>query len=278
MENSAPSVLCLDFDGTLVDADGSIHPRDREVISSSRESHPDIMYIPATGRNADSVRRAFERNGLFCDQPMPFPMILLNGALLYLPGERLFRTDGFEPDVCSELIRIGLQFPDITSCFFRENDVVIIHPSPIGETLTRRFDLVSEPYSAQDQDHRFTKLICMCEEPEEIEAYTEAVAGLPLEMCHSLPTALEINQQGVTKGSGLEKVLQELDCTPRLVAAAGDGDNDLSLFDIADLTFCPAGSPAGIRNTVDHVIETETTGLLEPVLRLMNEATAVTKR
>ena len=53
-------VLCFDFDGTLVDGEGHIHPRDVALLRENSQAH----FLPATGRPLHAVRRAFVRNGL----------------------------------------------------------------------------------------------------------------------------------------------------------------------------------------------------------------------
>ena len=69
-------IICLDFDGTLVDKQGYIHPQDVEILSAPG----DAIFVPATGRPLHSVRKVFARNGLFTGQPIPLPLILDNGA------------------------------------------------------------------------------------------------------------------------------------------------------------------------------------------------------
>ena len=54
----------------------------------------------------------------------------------------------------------------------------------------------------------------------------------------------------------------------RLVVA-GDGENDLPLFDLADLSFAPEDSPAAIKARANHVVNVSENGLLAPILRIV---------
>ena len=75
-ERAQRPIVCLDFDGTLVDDEGRIHPADVEILANERS----VAFVPATGRPLHAVRRAFERHGLFAGGPIPFPLIVENGA------------------------------------------------------------------------------------------------------------------------------------------------------------------------------------------------------
>ena len=85
MADTSLPIVCLDFDGTLVDEEGHIHPYDVEILAEERH---DVVFVPATGRPLHAVRRAFERHGLFADRPVPLPMVLENGAAVYGEGRR----------------------------------------------------------------------------------------------------------------------------------------------------------------------------------------------
>ena len=71
--------LFIDFDGTLANREGEIHPRDAAILQA-RDRHP-VRFILATGRPFHSVRRTFERNGIFVDRPVPLPLVPGRGPL-----------------------------------------------------------------------------------------------------------------------------------------------------------------------------------------------------
>ena len=97
--------------------------------------------------------------------------------------------------------------------------------------------------------------------------FEAATAGLALERTYSLPNMLEFGPAGVTKGRGLTALIEEAGRTGETVAIAGDGENDLTLFDIADLSFAPEDSPPRIQARATRVLNVPKEGLLAPILR-----------
>lgn len=256
-------IICFDFDGTLVDSQGRIHPRDLEILAGERRA----IFIPTTGRPLHSVRHAFEQNRLFVGQPIPFHLVLQNGATVYWPGEVLYAQHPFPPDVQAALIDAAQGYPQVTFLLFSLDEVHVLWPNEVGMAMARRFALDTRPFVQSGVDQRFTKLMGIARAPEPLQAFVNEISRLVLERSHSLPTVLEINSAGVNKGRVLTTLLEDLGLGRAHVLAAGDGENDLPMFDLATLTFSPDTSPRGIRARADHVINVRETGLLAPILQ-----------
>jgi hydroxymethylpyrimidine pyrophosphatase-like HAD family hydrolase len=259
----SPPIVCLDFDGTLVDNQGWIHPGDVEILST--EHH--IVFIPTTGRPLSSVRRVFERNGLFIGRPIPFPLVLQNGAILYRPDEVLHAQHIFAPDIQTALIELALTQPQLCFLWLNLAEVSILWPNETGMAWIRRFDLDPHPFISSDQHVPFTKMMVIGQTHEKLHSFSTAIAALPLECCYSLPTILEVNQAGVHKGLGLIALLAALGLKHSKIIAAGDGENDLPLFDLATLSFAPDTSLTVVRTRADHIVNVQKTGLLRPILQ-----------
>ena len=258
-------VLCFDFDGTLVDGGGRIHPRDVEILGSEIP----VTLVPATGRPLHAVRHTFERHGLFADRPVPFPLVLENGAAVYEADERLRAQHPFVPDVQDALVKAMRAAPQVTFLLFSLNTVRMLWPSETGWQMVRRFALSTRPFSWEDgANASLTKVVSIAETPGPLRAFAAETADLALERAYSLPTVLEFTRVGVDKGRGLADLLGERSAGMRLVVA-GDGENDLPLFDLADLSFAPEDSPAAIKARADHVVDVSENGLLAPILRIV---------
>jgi hydroxymethylpyrimidine pyrophosphatase-like HAD family hydrolase len=78
---------------------------------------------------------------------------------------------------------------------------------------------------------------------------------------------LEINQSGINKGKALNYILNNLNLNNENIIATGDGENDLSLFDIANLTFCPEDSLITVKNRANFIIDINEEGLFLPILK-----------
>jgi HAD superfamily hydrolase (TIGR01484 family) len=260
---TAPSpILCFDFDGTLVDPEGRIHPEDVEILGSDTT----VTLVPATGRPLHSVRTTLRAHGLFAEQPVGFPLILENGAMVYDEDEVLRSRHAFAEDVRDPLLDAMLATPELTFIVHQGDEVRVLHPSEPGDRMIERFRLETVPYDADGgRADPLTKVVCIAATPEPLQAFARETGELPMERAFSLPTALEFNAEGVDKGTGLAAFLEgRADGAPVLVA--GDGGNDLPLFPLADVAFAPEESLQAILDLAHRVVDVSERGILRPML------------
>lgn len=262
--DATSTIVCIDFDGTLVDHNGHIHPADVEILQSERS----VAFVPATGRPLHSVRRTLARHELFVDEPIPFPLVLENGSAVYLAHEELLRQRSFEPALQEELMRAVRISTGASFLLFSLDAARALRANETLWALVRRFDLDAQPF---DLGGGLPKPLCKigvtAEDPETLRAFQAAIAGLPLEQTYSLPDMLEVAPVGVHKGLGLNDLLENAGWVGTEVVVVGDGENDLALFDQADLSFAPGSSPPAIQARADHVLDLRKEGLLTPILR-----------
>lgn len=257
------AIVCLDFDGTLVDEEGRIHPADVEILANERS----VAFVPATGRPLHSVRRTFEQHGLFSGRPIPFPLVLENGAAVYAENEILRSHRSFEPDLQDVLMRVVLGSERMSFLLFSLDEVRALRPSETLRALIRRFGLNAQTFDPdEDPTPSLTKVAVTAEDMETLRAFADEAAELPLERTYSLPNVLELTPAGVHKGDGLALLLDGRDQVEEVIAV-GDGENDLALFELATLSFAPEGSPPAIRARADRVLDMREEGLPAPILR-----------
>jgi HAD superfamily hydrolase (TIGR01484 family) len=267
-EHADRPVVCLDFDGTLVDDEGRIHPADVEILATERS----VAFVPATGRPLHSVRRAFERHGLFSGRPIPFPLVLENGAAVYGEREHLRSRRSLQPELRDELLRAALSAKEANFLLHSLNEARTLGSNDLLRAFVRRFDLDARPWDpdsdpAGSWERPLVKLVVTAEDPKAVGRFEAETADLPLERTYSLPNMLELGPAGVHKGSGLATLLDHTGHAPREVVVAGDGENDLALFEMATLRFAPADSPPAIRARADRILDVREEGLLAPILR-----------
>lgn len=263
-EDAGTTIVCLDFDGTLVDHEGRMHPADVEILANERS----VAFVPATGRPLHSVRRTFERYELFLDHPIPFPLVLENGAAVYDENEQLRAQTCFDPDLQEGLMRVVLASAAVSFLIYSLDEVRLLRPDEKLWSLVRRFDMDPRPFDP-GAVKPLTKVAATAGDLGTLRDFEARTAGLPLESTYSLPNVLELTPVGVHKGQGLATLLDGTDRagTGGEVVAAGDGENDLALFDLANLSFAPAESPPAIRARADRVLDVRREGLLTPILR-----------
>ncbi len=262
-------IICFDMDGTLLDERGRIHPNDAALLASPE---PRAFFIPSTGRPANSVHCAFARNGLYADQALPFYMVLQNGAVLMAPEEQLLSYDAFEPGVQKDLLDLAMGFPQIMFLYLSATDIHVLWPGAYGLGLSASFDFTLRPLSEAKEGTRFCKLMCISDSPAALDAMAAAVAAWPVESAFSMPPLLEITAKNANKGNGIAALLQKAGLAGQPVYAAGDGENDLSLFRIAAASFAPSAAPEAVKSAADHVIDVSREGLLAPILKIIGRS------
>lgn len=258
-------IVCFDFDGTLIDEDGRIHPRDAELLAEGDRA----VFVPATGRPLHSVRAAFERNGLFIGRSIPFPMVLQNGAALYAPNETWLSFYPLDVETQQELLRIVRRYHEVTSLLFSTERLEVLYPSNSGKRMIRRFDLRPSPFEERWAGRRLTKLTCVAASGGPLREMAQETRSLDIQAGFSLGNSYELTGAGVDKGPMLRELIAHLNLDGAPIAAAGDGENDLSMFRVATHSFVPTGSPASIRRFADHEIAVSKRGVIEPILETL---------
>ena len=294
---SKPTVICFDMDGTLLDGSGDMHPNDREILKSDRQH----IFIPATGRSLAAVRRLFQKNQLFEHGPLPIPVILQNGSLVYLPGEQPHAYRAFPEETQDRLLAAMLNEPELNFWLFGENFLHTLWPTPFGQALSEDFDLEIQPFPHDGPPAQYSKIIALSEDPRQLADFDLEIQPFPhdgppaqyskiialsedprqladfarnpaldgVELSYSRSTLLEINPAGVNKGTALANLLEALGLDQPELYVAGDGGNDLPLFELSENSFAPLDAQLQVKERARYMIDTQKEGLLAPILRLV---------
>lgn len=265
------AVICFDVDGTLVDKEERIHPADIELL---KRSNPDFLFVPCTGRSMESVISMFHINHLFTDTPLPFPVIAQNGSSIYAEGEKLVAYNAFPKEIQHSLIKCFESYPEISFSLMLKDRNVLMHPNEVGIFWMKQFNLDWEPYQENDRNEPVGKATCITEDPRVRTEICEKLILLSLEFGITMSEIVDINPQGVSKYSGLTKLLDILNMADLLIFTAGDGENDLALFSMSRASFSPATSPKTIRDRADYVIDASQNGILKPIIEIVENTIA----
>jgi 5-amino-6-(5-phospho-D-ribitylamino)uracil phosphatase len=251
-------VVCFDLDGTLLDKNERMHPADAALLA-----HPNgVIYVPATGRSLQPVKQIFARNGLFAGEVFPYPVVLQNGAELYLPGEVLHDHQTFTPETQQALLDLAFRFPHVNFLVFGLTELLSIWNTTFGDWSAQRYDFYPTPFTDAHRSLSFSKMMALSEDPAALAEVETASRHLVVEKAYSMRTIFEITPPGVNKGSGLRRLLSAMHLEGARVHAAGDGGNDLALLQTADAAFAPLTSPPEIRRAASVVVDVSQGGLL----------------
>ncbi|MHC1781615.1 MAG: HAD-IIB family hydrolase [Anaerolineaceae bacterium] len=259
-------VLCFDLDGTLLNHQGRIHSSDIVILAG----RPKSWFVPISGRGLESVKRMFHRNGLFVDQTIPFPMVLLNGAAIYLPGEELCSYTPFSQLVQRTLISLAEDFPQPSYLFIDENDIYMRSTSGTIRPWLDQYDMQPEDFSESAQHETFCKVIAISEDSRELMSIADYLDSRHLEIMFNLKNVLELSPPGVTKATGLRTLASLLSWKVDQIIAAGDDEEDLEVFELAKHSFTTSSSSAKIMKKVDFVVDLQKEGLLKSMLNVAN--------
>lgn len=253
-------VFIFDLDGTLLDEERRLHPRDKEILLSRR----DLVLIPATGRTLDSIKGSFRQNGMWVDSPIPLPAITQNGSMNYYPGEVEHSYFPFEDALFKELVAFTRRFPHLPALFMSKNGIHTLHTE--GADPEGLWDFNGLPLQDSGEGQQFSKILFFSNRPEELREVEEASAGLAVERVYSTPVFFEMTPVGVNKGRGVRELLSGLGLSDAPIFAAGDGGNDLPLLSLAERSFTPSHASLDFQGWVDIVIDWQERGLLEPMI------------
>ncbi len=255
-------VICFDLDGPLVNERGEIHPRDVALLA---QANPPAVFIPCTGRLRPAVHSLFARHGVSPNAPLPFPLVLQNGAALYGAGEALLSFHAFSDQIQRFFTDLILATPDVTFMIFSEDQVYVHWPTEFSSALVRRFDLEARPFHPREKI-TFSKVMALSEHPERLAGIAQRADRDGIEQSYSLELVLEFTPAGIHKGRGLRELLQVMGLWGSPLLVAGDGGNDLSMFELTPHTFTPQTAPADVQARASKVIDVAQSGLLEALL------------
>jgi Cof subfamily protein (haloacid dehalogenase superfamily) len=255
-------IVALDLDGTLLNMGDLMHPKDKEILIGCKE----VNFVFASGRQRFGIRKSMAANDLFIDAPIPFPMVLINGGALYLPGEELWQVRPFSDRVQQDLLQALDPYSDIPFVWQSLDKIYLMHPTPFAVELMKAIGV--EPLSMDDLDPSdpFYKIICWSDENSHLLTAQEALRDFPVVSYVSTGLSVEFNPQGVNKGEGLIKLLEHLDGDKAEIYSVGDSENDLPLFPYARKSFVPSTAPLEIQKQAQMIIDPGPHGLLEPLL------------
>jgi Cof subfamily protein (haloacid dehalogenase superfamily) len=241
-------LVAIDVDGTLVNSRGEVTAPVQEAVQ--RVSRNGIQVLIISGRNTLSVESLMDQLGLsgWC--------ISSGGALTInsRTGEILERHILNRGDAIT-IIQTG-----------RENQAGIL--------LEQSHKIYWEGPSAYIPDiidqgkidlHMVDDLLQVLKtDPLKLVLVKEHAALMKIEvglrqldldihMTYSTPQYLEITRSGVTKGAALGNLIRLLGIPPEQVAAIGDGENDISMFQSVGLGIAMGNAAPHVQQAADLV-------------------------
>jgi Cof subfamily protein (haloacid dehalogenase superfamily) len=264
--NRKIELIVLDLDGTLLMANGRIHPDNIEPIRQAIARG--IPVVLATGKTRWSALELIETLGLETPGVFNQGMIVndANGAVLRLvtlpvdaaaaaldfAAERRLPVNAYSPDGLRATI--DDRYRHILHTKYRE-------PLPaLCPDLRQQLDTI-----------QITKLL-ISDEAGNDETRTDLERHLAgrAKVVQAVPEYIEVMPLGVSKGEGVRWLLEEMGIDPAVVMAVGDGENDLELLRMAGLGVAMGNAGDAVKAAADVVVgSNEDAGVAEAVERFV---------
>ncbi|MBD5829876.1 HAD family phosphatase [Janibacter melonis] len=258
-------MICLDLDGTTITHEGVLRPAVREAVRAVLAAGHHV--VVATGRGIVATTPILDALGLTKGWT-----VCSNGAVTvrldpHAPqGWTLDEDDVVTFDPAPVLTRLRPVLPDA---------LVAVEDLGVGFRLSAPYppdELVGEQTVVPWEEllaHPTTRVTLRMPEATS-EEFAEAVdrAGLHgVAYSVGFSAWLDINPEGVSKGSALEIVRRRLHVEPGLTVAVGDQRNDVEMLRWAARGVAMGNAPAEVQDVADEVTGVVDDDGLVPVLR-----------
>ena len=277
-------VMAFDLDGTLLRSDKTVDPRTADAIKRAMDAG--IHIVLASGR--DRAGCEFVYKPLDLDKG-PNYLALLNGQIVYdfankeydvdrvleaddsLAIQKVCKKYGVEGIFCcgydfySYLTRSGRLKKNLRRIVFgkagdyglaNNKDKRTFSQLPVSmEPITKDINKVCMVHSPKFFEHRLPEL------RKELADYDLVLVGKDW---------LEIMPKGVSKASGLKKIVEKVGCSMDEVMAFGDAQNDLDMIREAGIGVAMGNAMADVKRAADYVCGTNNdNGIGETINRVL---------
>ncbi len=251
-------LLALDLDGTLLNEEFSISPRNRAAIRSAVQHG--IYVTLATGRMFRSTLPYARTLGI------DLPLLTYHGALIKKSlGGEVLRHRSIPFELARELLERGeaqgfhvnLYLDDYL--YVREENEHSAYYQSIAAIPLREVGSLSAFLKKQGVEP--TKLTIIDMQPARLDDLQEKLRrdfSPELSLLQSRPHFLEVTHREATKGQALQFLSARQQIPRAAVAAVGDSYNDVDMLQFAGLGVAVANAPEEVKKAADRVARANT--------------------
>lgn len=250
-EDTRHWLLAIDVDRTLLTADYRLLPKVGTAVQHARNCGVTVALVTARGPRAlDVVVR---------DLGNVDYAVCFGGALTAVRENEQWlshkssveRTLGH--DLCREVIDFCRSIGLSLALYGRE----FVYVDELDGHLAYEFRHTGDVYKVRDlqsiEEGPFKFLaICSPGRVDKLDAVKARFHGrLSCAMSHA--TYLEIGPEGISKGTALAALGRDICVGPDFTVAIGDGENDLPMFEYAQISIAMGNAPASVRSAATWV-------------------------
>lgn len=242
--NELYRLIAADIDDTLLDPAGRLTPRTEAAFK--RAIAAGVYVVLASGRMYESTRPYAEKLGVNA------PVVSYNGGMVYdMHKQKALATASIPMETALAIIKMAeadgiyVQMYTDKGYYTREyTKYTAMYEASIGVRCNITGRNISETL-----DSAPIKLLFIGESkdsPAIIEKYSAAFPDVTFMM--SKPHYVEVVAKNVDKSYAMARVLEILDVKPEEMIAFGDGQNDVSMLNLAGRGYCMLSASQGVRD------------------------------
>lgn len=245
----------LDLDGTLLNEKHEISNENKEIIDNLKQLG--IKVVLASGREIESMIWASNELGL------DTPLIALNGAIVTdNTGEKILFDKSLNLNKIKDLF-IDLYNDGRFMLIFFKDEVIATDNNDdyynlfikYSNVIPRRVNDVVKYLEDNNLWNLVYKIIFSDEEEVLINLRDDIKEKLDEDytLTFSMPFYLELYDSHVSKGNALDFVAKMYDIKSDEIMAIGDGENDLSMIELAEVGIAMENAPDYIKERANYV-------------------------
>ena len=277
LANSDIRLIAFDLDGTLLNADKILTPRNKEALERAAEKG--IHIVPTTGRLFKGIPAEIR------EFPFLRYAITINGAAVFdtETGGNLYRAE-IPLEKAIEIMTYLDQFPIIYDCYkdntgwmtqsmWDQAEIFAPNAYYVRSIRTNRSPVPELKEYLMQQGGSVQKIQLFALDPA---LRTDLLKEIPLRFSHlavssSVSRNVEINHEDAHKGAALLALASHLGLDRSQVMAFGDGLNDISMIREAGIGVAMENAVDEVRAVADLITGScEESGVAEVIERLLD--------
>lgn len=253
-------LVVFDLDGTLLNQKQRISDYTRDTLTRLGQRH--IAYTIATGRTLHAARPCLEGHDF------RLPHVYKNGVVIWNPGQNQYSHHNFLTSVEIQAVLQAFSEQNMTPfvCTLEPGNRHAVYHPPITDAhsaelmkeLQENRHLPVLPLDALGASPHITNISALGPEPavrtiaDQLATEDHLVAYVGDAMYTPGRFWMDIHHSAASKGSALEVLKAELKF--ERIVCFGDGENDLSMFSLADEAYAPENAGDEIKSLATSVI------------------------
>lgn len=248
--------IFLDMDGTLLDNQGNVT---QQTIATIKAANIPVTLVSA--RAPQEMTSAIDQLGLDA------PQVAFNGGLIYqwhADKVHVLHANTIARDVSEQLIQWLLDhYANVSLSYYTQDDWVVSKMSPevsreieFTAVIPRLLDMTDFIEDVQSGIFKIMLIDLSGELLDDIQAAILALNLIGINVQQSDKEHLEITSHVAEKAFGVSYIVRQEGLNKSEIAAFGDGQNDLSMFDEVGLAVAMGNAPLNVRQAGNFVTKT----------------------